>query len=83
MGGTELGIITHSTSYQYVKEVFGDSVSVLKLGMTNPLPEKLIRDFAAKVQRLVVVEELDPVIENHVRRMGIEVSGKEIGRAHV
>ncbi|MBR2258623.1 MAG: indolepyruvate ferredoxin oxidoreductase subunit alpha [Blautia sp.] len=78
MGGTELGIITASTSYQYVKEVFGDSVSVLKLGMANPLPEKLIRDFASKVDRLVVVEELDPVIETHVRKLGIQVSGKDI-----
>ena len=78
MGGTQLGIITASTSYQYVKEVFGDSVSVLKLGMTNPLPEKLIRDFAAKVDRLVVVEELDPIIEDHVKALGIAVSGKDI-----
>ena len=74
----ELGIITHSTSYQYVKEVFGDTVPVLKLGMTNPLPEKLIRDFAAKVKKLVVVEELDPIIENHVRSLGIEVHGKDM-----
>ena len=78
MGGTELGIITSSTSYQYVKEVFGDSVSVLKLGMVNPLPKKLITDFAAKVDRLVVVEELDPIIENYVRTLGIEVSGKNM-----
>ncbi|MBQ8092351.1 MAG: indolepyruvate ferredoxin oxidoreductase subunit alpha [Clostridia bacterium] len=78
MGGTSIGIITASTSYQYVKEVFGDSVSVLKLGMTNPLPEKLIRDFAAKVDKLYVVEELDPVIENHVRALGIAVTGKEM-----
>ena len=78
MGGTELGIITSSTSYQYVKEVFGDSVSVLKLGMANPLPEKLIRDFAAKVDRLAVVEELDPIIENHVKQMGLEVHGKDM-----
>jgi len=78
MGGTQLGIITASTSYQYVKEVFGDSVSVLKLGMTNPLPEQLIRDFAGKVEKLVVVEELDPIIENHVRSLGIEVSGKDM-----
>ena len=62
MGGTKLGIITCSTSYQYVKEVFGDSVSVLKLGMTYPLPVELILDFAAKVDRVVVVEELDPII---------------------
>ena len=78
MGGTKLGIITASTSYQYVKEVFGDSVSVLKLGMANPLPEKLIRDFAAKVDKLVVVEELDPIIEEHCRRLGLEVSGKDV-----
>ena len=78
MGGTEMGIITCSTSYQYVKEVFGDSVSVLKLGMTNPLPEKLIKDFAAKVDRLVVVEELDPIIENHCRTLGLKVEGKDI-----
>ena len=78
MGGTEIGIITASTSYQYVKEVFGDSVSILKLGMANPLPVRLVRDFAKKVQKLVVVEELDPVIENHVRSLGIEVSGKDI-----
>ena len=78
MGGTELGIITSSTSYQYVKEVFGDSVSVLKLGMANPLPVKLFRDFAAKVKKVVVVEELDPIIENHCRQLGIEVSGKDV-----
>ncbi len=78
MGGTELGIITCSTSYQYVREVFGDSVSVLKLGMVNPLPDQLIRDFAAKVKRVVVVEEMDPVIENHCKELGIDVTGKEI-----
>ncbi|MGM9606390.1 MAG: indolepyruvate ferredoxin oxidoreductase subunit alpha [Oscillospiraceae bacterium] len=78
MGGTAMGIITSSTSYQYVKEVFGDSVSVLKLGMANPLPVKLIRDFAAKVDKLVVVEELDPIIENHCRMLGLTVSGKDV-----
>ncbi len=78
MGGTEVGIITSSTSYQYVKEVFGDSVSVLKLGMIHPLPQKLIRDFAAKVKKLVVVEELDPIVENTCRAMGLEVSGKDV-----
>ena len=78
MGGTKLGVITASTSYQYVREVFGDEVSVLKLGMTNPLPVQLIRDFAAKVERLVVVEELDPIIEEHVRALGIPVEGKNL-----
>ncbi len=78
MGGTEIGIVTSSTSYQYVKEVFGDSVSVLKIGMANPLPEKLIRDFAEKVDRLVVVEELDPIMENHIRSLGLAVEGKDL-----
>ncbi|MCI8591153.1 MAG: indolepyruvate ferredoxin oxidoreductase subunit alpha [Lachnospiraceae bacterium] len=78
MGDTALGIITASTSYQYAKEVFGDKASILKLGMTWPLPEKLIRDFAAKVDRVVVLEELDPIIEDHCRKLGIAVSGKEL-----
>ncbi|MBR3310510.1 MAG: indolepyruvate ferredoxin oxidoreductase subunit alpha [Solobacterium sp.] len=76
-GGNKLGIITSSTSYQYVKEVFGDEVSVLKLGMTNPLPVQLIRSFAAEVEQLAVVEELDPIIENHVRSLGLDVIGKD------
>lgn len=76
-GGKEIGIITSSTSYQYVKEVFGDRVSVLKLGMVNPLPVKIIKEFAAAVEKLYVVEELDPIIEDHVRALGIEVSGKD------
>ena len=73
-----LGIITSGTCYQYVKEVFGDSVSVLKLGLVNPLPKKLILDFAGKVDRLVVVEELDPFIENHCRALGLNPDGKNI-----
>ena len=78
MGGTEIGIITSGCSYQYVKEALGDSVSVLKIGMPHPLPDKLIREFASKVDKLYVVEELDPVIENHVKAMGINVIGKEL-----
>ncbi len=77
MGGTEIGIITASTSYQYAKEVFGDQASILKLGMANPLPDKLITDFAAKVDKLVVIEELDPIIENHCKALGLEVTGKD------
>ncbi|MCR4584226.1 MAG: indolepyruvate ferredoxin oxidoreductase subunit alpha [Lachnospiraceae bacterium] len=76
-GSSAVGIITSSTSYQYVKEVFGDKVSVLKLGMVNPLPVKMIKDFAAGVEKLYVVEELDPIIEDHVRTLGLEVSGKD------
>ncbi len=78
MSGTELGIITDSTSYQYVKEVCGDTVSILKIGLVNPLPDKLILDFASKVDKLVVVEELDPVIEDHCKALGLQVSGKDI-----
>lgn len=78
MGDTKLGIITSSTSYQYVKEVFGDQACILKLGMVNPLPEKLILDFAAKVEKLVIVEELDPIIENHCRQLGLTVTGKDV-----
>ena len=77
-GGKELGIITSSTSYQYTKEVFGDSVSVLKLGMVHPLPEKLIRKFASNVKSLAVIEELDPVIENYCKQLGLTVIGKDI-----
>ncbi len=74
----KIGIITSSTSYQYVKEVWGDSVSVLKLGMVNPLPTKLIKDFAGSVEKLIVIEELDPIIENHCKMLGLEVTGKDV-----
>ena len=73
-----IGIITSGTSYQYVKEVLGDSVSILKLGMVNPLPDKLILDFAKRVKRLVVVEELDPYIEHHCNTLGLFPDGKNI-----
>ena len=72
------GIITSSTCYQYVKEAFGDTYPVLKLGMIWPMPEQKIRDFAALVDRLVVVEELDGFIETHCRNLGISVSGKDL-----
>lgn len=77
MGDTKLGIITSSTSYQYVKEIFGENASILKLGLINPLPEKLILNFAARVDKLVIVEELDPIIENHCRALGLSVTGKD------
>lgn len=73
-----IGLICASSCYQYVKEVCKDTYPVLKLGMTNPLPEKLIKDFASKVKRLIVVEELDPVIENHVLSLGLKVEGKSL-----
>lgn len=77
-GDKSYGIITSSTCYQYVKEAFGDTYPVLKLGMIWPMPEQKIRDFAATVERLVVVEELDGFIEAHCRSLGLAVSGKDL-----
>ena len=74
----EIGIITSSTCYQYVKEVFGEGASVLKLGMVNPLPVALIKNFAARVKKLFVVEELDPIIETHVKSLGLAVEGANL-----
>ncbi len=78
MHSDEIGIITSGCSYLYVKEVLGDSASILKIGMPNPLPVQLIKDFAAKVKKLYVIEELDPVIETHVRALGIDCVGKDL-----
>ena len=72
----KMGIITSSTSYQYVKEACGNTYPVLKLGMVWPLPEKKIRDFAKSVSVLVVVEELDGFIEDHCRNLGLACAGK-------
>lgn len=77
MNSDEIGIITSGCSYHYVKEVMGDSASILKIGMPYPLPVKLIKDFASKVKTLYVIEELDPFIENHVKSLGIDCIGKE------
>ena len=73
----KMGIITSSTSYQYVKEVLGDTYPVLKLGMIWPLPVQKIRDFAASVEQLVIVEELDGFIETHCKNLGLACVGKE------
>ena len=73
-----VGFLTSSTCYQYVKEVCGDEHPVLKLGMAWPLPEKKIRAFAASVEKLVVVEELDPFFESYCRALGLEVIGKDV-----
>lgn len=73
-----IGIITSSTSYQYVKEVCGDKHPVLKLGLINPLPVKKILDFAKGVKNVIVVEELDGIIESHCRNIGVTTIGKEI-----
>ena len=73
-----LGIITSSTSYQYVKEVFGDRYPVLKLGMVWPLPKQKILDLAASVDKVAVVEELDPFLEDFCREIGLDVLGKDV-----
>jgi len=73
-----IGVITSSTSYQYVKEVCGSRFPILKLGMIWPLPERKIRDFAASVDQLIVVEELDSFIETYCRELGLVVTGKEL-----
>ncbi len=75
---TSVGIITSGVAYQYAKEAMGDKASYLKLGMVYPLPQKLIAEFASKVDKLYVVEELDDFIETHCKKLGIAVTGKEI-----
>ena len=74
---TSIGFITSGIPYQYVKEVF-PGASVLKLGMVHPLPKKLITEFASKVDKLYIFEELEPVIEEQVKSWGIRAEGKEI-----
>ena len=78
MKGTKIGVITASVSYQYAKDAFPEDASFLKLGLTNPLPMKLIRDFASKVDQLYVVEELDDFMEMQIRAEGIPCVGKEL-----
>ena len=77
LNNKKLGIITGSISYQYAREVFPDA-SFLKLGMSYPFPDELIRKFASLVKKLVVIEELDPILEEHIRSLGIKVIGKEV-----
>ena len=72
-----MGFITSSTSYQYIKEVMGDQYPVMKLGMIWPMPEQKIRDFAASVEKLVIVEELDGFIECHCKDLGLDCVGKD------
>lgn len=74
---SRIGVICAGTTYAYAKEALGDKVNYLKLGMVYPLPDKLIKDFAASVDELWCLEELDPVIETHIRVLGIPVKGKE------
>ncbi|MBR6704106.1 MAG: indolepyruvate ferredoxin oxidoreductase subunit alpha [Lachnospiraceae bacterium] len=78
MAGAAVGVISASIAYEYAKEVFPADASFLKLGITNPLPMDLIRDFAAKVEKLYVIEELDPFMEEQIKAAGIPCTGKEL-----
>ncbi len=78
LGEGKVGVITASISYQYAKEVFPEGTSFLKLGLTFPLPMDLIRDFAKKVEKLYVIEELEPFMEEQIKAAGIDCVGKEL-----
>ena len=78
MNGTKIGVISASVAYQYAKEAFPEDTSFLKLGLTWPLPMDLIRDFASKVERLYVIEELEPFMEDAIKAAGIDCIGKEL-----
>ena len=75
--GSKIGVIASGIAYMYAKEALGDSVNYLKLGMIYPMPERKIKDFAKKCEKLFVIEELDPFIEEYCRSIGVEVEGKE------
>jgi hypothetical protein len=77
-GTSGIGIITAGNCYNYAKEVYGENASYLKLGLLNPLPAGLIRDFAAAHDTVIVIEELDPVIEDFCKTMGLNVIGKNV-----
>ncbi|AFM40523.1 indolepyruvate ferredoxin oxidoreductase, alpha subunit [Desulfosporosinus acidiphilus SJ4] len=76
-GNKKIGIITSGISYLHAQEVFGENASYLKLGMTYPLPDKMIKEFAAQVETVYVIEENDPYLEQHVKSLGIQCLGKE------
>ena len=76
--GAKIGVITAGICYQYAREALGNQANYLKLGMVNPLPVQLIKDFAAKCEKVYVIEELDGIIEDHCLKIGVEVTGKEL-----
>ena len=77
-GEKKIGIITSGISYQYAREVFGETASYLKLGLTYPLPDKLIQEFAQAVEQVLIIEENDPYLETYVKSLGIKCRGKEL-----
>lgn len=78
INGSEVGVITSSIAYYYAKDAFPEDTSFLKLGMTFPISEKLVKEFAEKVDKIYIIEELDPYLEKHIKAMGIDCIGKEI-----
>jgi len=78
MNGTKIGVVTASIAYQYAKEAFPEDTSFLKLGLTNPMPMELVKDFASKVDKLYVIEELEPFMEEQIKAAGIECVGKDL-----
>ncbi|MDE6763122.1 MAG: indolepyruvate ferredoxin oxidoreductase subunit alpha [Oscillospiraceae bacterium] len=76
--GGDIGIITSGISYQYAREAMGDKASYLKLGVVNPLPVELIKNFCSKYKKVYVIEELDDIIETHCKKLGLDVVGKEL-----
>lgn len=77
MAGSKIGVITASIAYEYAKDAFPEDTSFLKLGLTNPLPMDLIKDFASKVEKLYIIEELDGFMEEQIKAAGIECEGKD------
>ncbi|MBP3436706.1 MAG: indolepyruvate ferredoxin oxidoreductase subunit alpha [Clostridia bacterium] len=76
--GSDIGVITAGIAYQYAKEALGDKVNYCKLGMVYPLPKQKILDFAASCKKVFVLEELDPVLEDYCKALGIAVIGKDV-----
>lgn len=76
--GEKIGVITSGAVYQYAKEVLGDTANFLKLGVVNPLPVELIKNFAKNLDKVYVIEELDDIIETHCKKIGVNVIGKEL-----
>lgn len=78
INGSKIGVVTSGCCYVFAKEVFGEDASYLKLGFTNPLPHKMMKEFASKVDKIYVVEENDPIIENEFKMLGIDCIGKDV-----
>lgn len=78
INGSKIGVVTSGCCYVFAKEVFGEDASYLKLGFTNPLPHKMMKEFASKVDKIYVIEENDPIIENEFKMLGIDCIGKDV-----